>query len=145
MRTLHLAFLLSLVWSIRAESQAELWLVVANSSGSVTSIDSLSIKVVGTDLVELRLRRQFSPPRESSRGRYDFIRFDSEISRERIHCTKLRSMQLEISLFLGTIQVQRNSGSVGRRTWGQPFREAEQRLAGRVCGIAFGRRTPAPP
>ena len=141
MRTLHLAFLLSLVWSIRAESQAEVWLVVGSTSGSATSIDSLSIKAVGTDLVELRLRRQFSPPRESSRGKYDFIRYDTEISRERIHCTKLRSMQLESALYLGTIQVQRSSGSVGRRNWGQPFGEAAQRLAERACGIALGSRT----
>jgi len=141
MRTLHLAFLLSLVWSIRAESQAEVWLVVGSTSGSVTSIDSLSIKVVGSDLVELRIRKQFSPAREQSRGRYDFIRYDTHIVRTRLHCTKLRSMDLESVHYLGTVQVQRDYGSAGKPRWGQPFGAADQRLAERACGIALGSRT----
>ena len=141
MRALYLIILLALAWPTSGASQAELWLVVASTSGSVTSIDSLSIKVVGTDLVELRVRKQFSPAREQSRGRYDFIRYDTHIVRTRLHCTKLRSMDLESVHYQGTVQVQRDYGSAGKPRWGQPFGAADQRLAERACGIALGSRT----
>ena len=143
MRAPLLCILALLAALSRAEAQDEQWIQVASTAYAVTSFDSLSVKAVGADMIELRIQEQYSPPRELNRtSKYDYVRYDRQVTRERIHCTKLRSMFLETATYLGSVRMQRSYGSVGRRDWGQPLRNVGLRLAERACAIAFGERHP---
>lgn len=97
-------------WSAAQDGRS--WVLISTASASSTYLDSLSLKAIDREQLEVYSRQVYHALRQERRGTWDNV-----VSQLRIDCRNARVRTLTSRYFLGEKFSFRTSTSAARRTW----------------------------
>jgi hypothetical protein len=97
-------------WS--ATQDGRTWVLISTASASSTYLDSLSLKAIDREQLEVYSRQVYHAIRQERRGTYDNV-----VHQLRVDCRNARIRTLTSRYFLGEKYSFRTGTSAARRTW----------------------------